>query len=154
MFGAGDLGAFGAGSLPQGESRSLADLIGEIEGSRGGRSNTARVVQHGAENRALAVQAGGRNNSLLTKQFGSDNIGVHLQVNSNNATELIQRGGGNENALLARGDVAGESGGPLTLEAMGDVRGFSVDAQGWQSYDTIRARRNGTGGLTINLGRR
>ncbi|MGM0536531.1 MAG: hypothetical protein ACQER5_10720 [Pseudomonadota bacterium] len=146
-----------ADTLADGEGsptpRTLAGLLSDFAGTSGGSNNSAALVQHGSDNRTLAVQVGS-GNRLVTEQFGDGNIGVHLQRGSGNDTELIQRNGGNVNALIARGGVNGNDGGPLTLEAQGDVAGFSLAASGPQSFARATVGLNATGGLTINLQQR
>lgn len=132
------------------ESDSIADLIASLP-SGGGGANTATLNQSGSGNRAIAVQVGGSNNRMLTQQSGNDNIGVHLQEGSNNDTALIQENGNNVNALVARGDVSGADGGPLTLHALGDVQGFSIEATGPQPHSSYTVAPNGSGGLNIQV---
>jgi len=135
---------------PSWEDATLTDLLGELDLTGAGPGNTAELIQTGSRNRALAVQMGA-NNRMLTEQYGDGNIAVHLHEGSGNDTELVQRNGGNINALLAEGGAVGNDGGPLRLEAMGDVQGFSIRATGMQSYATATVERNGTGGLNITL---
>lgn len=135
---------------PSWEDATVTDLLGELDVTGAGPGNTAELIQTGSRNRALAVQMGA-NNRMLTEQHGDGNIAVHLQEGSGNDTELVQRNGGNINALLAEGGAVGNDGGPLRLEAMGDVQGFSIRATGVQSYATATVERNGTGGLNITL---
>lgn len=150
LFRLRDAGTLGGITAVLSEDASLGDLLGDLEGASAGTGNVAELRQTGTNNRALAVQMGGQNR-MLTEQHGDGNIGLHLQRGSGNDTELVQRNGGNVNALLAGGGAAGNDGGPLRLEAMGDVKGFSIRASGPQTYSTATVARNATGGLDITL---
>jgi len=138
-----------SGALLGGGSSTLGQLLDGLSGGAGS-GNRADVSQQSSDNRALVVQLGS-DNTMLTEQFGANNLGVHLQTGGGNATELVQRGDGNENALIARGGAIGADGGPLTLEAHGGVKGFAVDVAGPQTYSTVTATPNGTGGYSITL---
>jgi hypothetical protein len=140
------------GADPSGKlvgTRTLDQLLDGLGGGAGS-GNRAEVSQRGRDNRALAVQRGS-DNILRTEQYGANNLGVHLQTGDGNATALVQRGDGNANALIARGGVVGADGGPLTLKARGGVAGFAVDVAGPQTYSTVTATPNGTGGYSIRL---
>lgn len=137
------------GASLEGTTKTLGDLLTSLPGSAG-RGNAAEVVQRGTGNRALSVQLG-NGNTLRTEQSGTGNIGVHLQTGDGNDTALIQENGGNTNALIARGGVVGDDGGPLTLRATGNVDGFSIDVTGQQTYSTVTAAPNETGGYSIQF---
>ena len=137
-----------------GEELSLTDMISEFEGLSGGSNNSATLRQEGARNRAIHLQVAGSNNRMLTEQYGNDNVAVHLHRGNGNDTQMIQHNGGNETALIATGGATGNDGGPLRMEATGNVKGFGVRASGAQSYSTITVGRNGKGGFNINLGTR